>query len=546
MTIQATIRQGRLYWTGRTYDADPLAGTTWSPVGRIETVRNNVLLVTVLLYLLFNWGFMQLRIPPVVGGGLPLGEIVLLLALLTINYTRVLGRLSLTVALVPLVVWWSFGVGRAMFDFSVHGTWALRDAAHVLESLFLLVGFVFAGDFRSFERFFDWLPKLLVVAVLYGLMYPIRVEIWQLSPTITSGTGFDVPIFGSMATTSYLMIVAAIYLIVFHSNRSLANLAAVIIIGFTVAAFQARTLYLTLIAVFGFLVLYRRSSLGNIGAVVFLAGFLLGLISLIGLQFEGRLGANFSVDFLVAHFMAIFGVCDSSIESVCSAAEGVGQRLEWWTAIFQSMAQDPFSLLLGLGYGVPLTDFYGSDGAAVREPHNSYITVIARTGIVGAVCWTLILASLIRRWHITFVTCHVLGWKEGENRLMVLMVFFICVWVLAIGEDGFEKPYNIIPFYFFWGIVLRFSLLLDRGLIGPEAEAVPSPPLRHRDLERGGVKESHRPHSTDEVVSLVGSESHGVGESNASEQLDDRRRHPSSQTATSRSRGPRRMTGGQP
>ncbi len=50
------------------------------------------------------------------------------------------------------------------------------------------------------------------------------------------------------------------------------------------------------------------------------------------------------------------------------------------------------------------------------------------------------------------------------------MVFFICIWVLAIGEDGFEKPYNIIPFYFFWGIILRFSLLLDRGLIGPDAD----------------------------------------------------------------------------
>ena len=64
--------------------------------------------------------------------------------------------------------------------------------------------------------------------------------------------------------------------------------------------------------------------------------------------------------------------------------------------------------------------------------------------------------------------CHELGWRDGENRMLIMMVFFICMWVLAIGEDGFEKPYNIIPFYFFWGIVLRFSLLLERGQIGPE------------------------------------------------------------------------------
>ena len=477
-TTEVVIHDGRLQWAGRADDSEPLPGPALPAVGRIEALRNFVVLVTVVLYLLFNWGFMQLRIPPVSGGGLPLGEIVLLLSLVTINYTGVLGRLSLTVAMVPLAMWWTFGVGRALFDFGVHGTWALRDAAHVLESLFLLVGFVFAGDSRSLERFFDWLPKLLVIAVLYGLMYPLRVEIWQLSPSITSGTGYVVPIFGSMATTSYLMIMAAIYLILVHGNKLLANVGAVMIIGYTVATCQARTLYLTLIAIFGFLILYRRSSLGNIGVVAYLSGFLLGLVSLIGLQFEGRLGASFDVEFLIAHFMAIFGVCDTSLEGVCSAAEGVGQRLEWWNDIVERMLQDPFNLLLGLGYGVTLTDFYGSSGAAVREPHNSYITVIARTGIIGGICWLLIMVSLIRRWHHTFKQCLALGWREGQNRLMVLMVFFICVWVLGIGEDAFEKPYNIIPFYFIWGIVLRFSLLLERGLIGPEAERVQADPYR--------------------------------------------------------------------
>ena len=477
-TTEIVIHDGRLQWAAPSGGVAPLAGPALAAVGRVEALRNIVVLLTVVLYLLFNWGFMQLRIPPVAGGGLPFGDIVLLMALATINYTGVLGRLSLTVAILPLAIWWTFGVGRALFDFGVHGAWALRDAAHVVESLFLLVGFVFAGDRRSLERFFDWLPKLLVISVLYGLMYPIRVEIWQLSPQITSGTGYVVPIFGSMATTSYLMIAAAVYLMLFHGNKLLANAGAVLIIGYTVAIFQARTLYLTLIAIFAFMILYRRSSVGNIGVVALLSGFLLGLISLIGLQFQGRLGASFDVNFLIAHFMAIFGVCDTSLEGVCSAAEGVGQRLEWWNSIAERMLADPFNLLLGLGYGVTLTDFYGSSGAAVREPHNSYITVIARTGIIGAVCWVLIMISLVRRWHDTFKRCLALGWREGQNRLMVLMVLFICVWVLGIGEDAFEKPYNIIPFYFFWGIVLRFSLLLERGEIGPAAERVEAEPYR--------------------------------------------------------------------
>ena len=475
---EVVIRQGRLHWGGDADAGEPAASLGPAPASTLDRLRNGVVLVTVLLYILFNWGFMQLRIPPVAGSGLPVGEIVLLLSLMTINYTGVLGRMSLTVAMVPLGIWWTFGVGRALFDFGIHGTWALRDAAHVLESLFLLVGFVFAGDQKSLERFFNWLPKLLLICVIYGLLYPVRVEIWMLSPTITSGTGFNVPIFGSMTNTPQLMIVAALYLVLFHGNRLWANLLAVLVLGYVIAMFQARTNYLILIAVFGFLMLYRRSSIADAGFVGYVSVVLLLAVGLIGLQFQGRLGTSFNYEFLVAHFLAIFGICDPTVPGVCAAAEGVPQRLEWWSNIFARMMQDPFSLLLGLGYGVALTDFYGASGAAVREPHNSYVTVIARTGIVGAICWVLIMLSLVRRWHVTFMMCRAARWREGENRMLILMVFFICMWVLAIGEDGFEKPYNIIPFYFFWGIVLRFSLLLERGQIGPEAGSAGLEPYR--------------------------------------------------------------------
>jgi O-antigen ligase len=469
---EVVVRDGRLQWPGRLDHADQTAWSEMATAGWLDTVRNTTVLVTVFLYLLLNWGFMQLRIPPTAGSGLPVGEMVLLMSLVTINYSGVLGRLSLMVAILPFMVWWTFGLGRAIFDFTQHGAWALRDAAHVLESLFLLVGFVFAGDPKSFDRFFDWLPKLLVIAVIYGLLYPFRVEIWNLSPTIMSGSGYPAPIFGSMANTPQLMIMAATYLMLYRSNQLLANVVAVVIIGYTLAMFQARTLYLILIAVFGFVVFYRRSTVKNLSLFVILSGFLLALITLVGLQVQGRLGANFGPGFLVAHFLAIFGICDPSYPGVCSAAEGVDQRLEWWTKIYDSMVKDPFSLLLGLGYGLPLTEFHGSSGAQVREPHNSYLSVIARTGITGAICWGIMMLELLRRWHNTFMRCRLLGWREGENRLLVLMVFFICTWVLALGEDGFEKPYNIIPFYFFWGIVLRLSLLLERGLIGPAVERV--------------------------------------------------------------------------
>ena len=90
----------------------------------------------------------------------------------------------------------------------------------------------------------------------------------------------------------------------------------------------------------------------------------------------------------------------------------------------------------------------------------------------------LIDAELLRRWHLTFMRCRELGWRLGESRLMIMMVYLICMFVLAIGEDGFEKPYNVIPFYLFWGIVLRFAYLLERGESGPRPRTMRS---RSRD-----------------------------------------------------------------
>lgn len=483
MGPEVVIRGGRLYWPGRDDVEMPepvLAGPT-----TIERFRNTVLLLTVFGYLLLSWGFQQLRIPPVAGGGLPIGEIVLFASLLTFSYTRTLGRLNQTVWLLPFGIWWGFGLGRAIVDYGLHGTWALRDAAHVIESLFLLAGFVFAAYPSTFEKFFRWLPKFLVVGVAYGCLYPVQNEISTMSPTIMGANGFPVPIFGSMITMPFLMILGATYLMLWYGNRLLPNVIAVLLIGFAVVTFQARTLYLVLIAMFAFLVWYRRSTIGNVAIFVYLSGMLLAVITLVGLQFQGgRLSASFDFHFLTAHFMAIFGYCPPGQEAVCAAAEGVGQRLGWWQSIFDKMLADPYHLLLGLGYGVPLTDFYGHGGVRVREPHNSYISIIARTGIVGAIAWAAMMVLMVRAWHRTFRRTVEIGWREGQNRLMLLMVFFISLWVLAIGEDGFEKPYNIIPFYFFWGIVLRMGLLLERGEIGPDPDDYDDGDPAHPYLEQ--------------------------------------------------------------
>jgi hypothetical protein len=466
--IVAHSRDGRLEWADR--PVEPVLASSEPP--HLHRWRNVALAVTVVLYLLFNWGFQQVRVPPGGGFALPIGEIVLIAFLLTLNPARVLGKLAWTVPLWPFLTWWAFGLSRAFYDGAVHGMWAIRDAAHVIESLFLLVGFVLAAHPKSLERFFLWLPRLLFVGTAYALLYPLAWEIQALSPKLVTQHGHLAPIFGVMANSAYFGIITAAYLVLFHGNRFAANLLAALILGAMIAMYQARTIYLVIVSILVFLAFYRRQVIPNIVLLGALGAFLLAFIVLADIRIDGRLGTSFSPAFLVGQIKAIVGWCDPlnyQLAVLCSAASGVDQRLDWWFNVAERMWANPFYLLLGLGYGIPLTDFEPG-GVPVRELHNSYITVFARTGLIGGVAWFAMMLVLFHRWHAIFRRCRELRWREGENWMLLLMCFFIALWVYALGEDGFEKPYNIIPFYFAWGVVLQFGRLLRERRIGPEAK----------------------------------------------------------------------------
>jgi hypothetical protein len=351
----------------------------------VTRLRNLVVIAVVALYFLLNVPFMQVRFPPVVGGGVPVGEIVLILALVTVNYTATLGRLALTIGIIPLLLWWLFGIGRALIDFHTHGIWALRDAVHVIESLYLLVAFAVASRPELLERLFRLLPVLLTLGVLYALTIPIRPTLIEISPTVLTGIGLEMPLLGMYSNTPRVVMAAVAWLILFHGRKPLANLAAILLLGYVLFLFQQRTIYLTIIAVLAFVVLYQRSQIGRAFLAVYVLLLAAAAMPVLGIELRGRLGEAASLEFLGQHFLAIFGIAPEAGGVVESAARGVDLRIGWWRDIYREMIADPIKLMTGLGFGIPLTDMGTFGGMPVREPHNSYVSVVARMGLVGAV-----------------------------------------------------------------------------------------------------------------------------------------------------------------
>lgn len=419
-------------------------------------IRNNLALLVIALYLILNWGFMLVRFPPGGGAaGVPVGELVLLLFFISVADFKWLPHLSRSIFMLPFLVWWALGIGRALSAVPDHGLWALRDATHVIESLFLWVGFVYAAKPQTIDRFFHWLRTIVVIASIYGLTYPFREVLRNFSPSIEGAAGYTTTILFQYVNTALMMLMEAARRFIGRSGISGLGspLIAGFLIAFAIAFFQARTVYLQVIAILILLVWLHRAALGKISLAVGMAVLAFIFVATSGIEFSGRLGQTVSLDFLLNHFAAIAGIEN---EGVVGAARGVGQRLGWWMKIWQRVTSDVSHTLFGLGYGMPLIEFTNNLNAVVREPHNSYISIFGRMGFVGVLVFSWGHILLVRVWFKTFRLCGRAGHKLGQNRLLFLMVYFVLVWVFSLGEDAFEKPYITIPYYFFWGIILRY------------------------------------------------------------------------------------------
>jgi hypothetical protein len=351
-----------------------------------------------------------------------------------------------------------------------YGPWAFRDATNVIESLYILVGFFLGNDSIGLSRFFIWEKNMIMYAWIYGATYPARGFFQALSPTITAGAGHQVRIFFEYVNSSIILLWCACGIIIFSKEmkipRSVCYFISFSLLSIAVYFFQARTVYLQVIGIMTLFLLYRRDLFRKSIVGIILCLLCLALISWLGLAIKGRLGQEISIDFFINHVFAIFGISNQGVEG---AARGVDLRIFWWKEIYYQLMSSLDNLIFGLGYGFPLVDLHSLSDIPVREPHNSYISFVARSGLIGLALFFVVHFQLFRIWHWSYINCKKKLWVNGQNQLIILMVYFVLVIVLALGEDGFEKPYNAIPYYFFWGIVLRIAYNLKHGNISADS-----------------------------------------------------------------------------
>ena len=432
---------------------------------RVIKLRSALTLLIVGLYLVLDWGFMLLRLPPGSDFGVPSGELLILIYLVTLPFDIwLLGAFAAAAPLAPLLVWWSIGGMRVAIGAASYGGWAFRDATSLIESSFLWIGFLVVAYAPDTQAIWRWFDKVLTAGLLVALTYPFRSSIQALSPKITAVAGTPSPLFFSY-TLSGLMTLTAVLRAVICEQRlfgyPVAALGGLFVI-YVAALLQERTVYLQAFLVLGLVFVAQPSRaldrlspmlLGLMAGVLVLAAVLAS-----GISIPGRFGENITIGFYLDHFAAIWGAgADDASSAAHGSAVGVGQRMLWWGAIWRELLSSGYNLIFGLGYGTSLVALAHDPSIAlsVREPHNSLMSSLGRTGLVGLLAYMSLHVCLI--WTVISAYCERTWAEEGSAKrwLLVALGFLLMCWLDAMGEDAFEKPFVAIPYYFLCGAVLN-------------------------------------------------------------------------------------------
>lgn len=160
-------------------------------------------------------------------------------------------------------------------------------------------------------------------------------------------------------------------------------------------------------------------------------------------------------------------------------------RLEWWSEIIDYTFQGPY-FWTGKGFGMNLADsdgFQTSADHALRSPHNSHMTVLARMGVPGLILW--ILFQLSFAWSM--LSAYVRARRRGAREWTRINLWVLAVWLAVMINTSFdvylEGPQGAIPFWCVVGFgmaALRIQIFpVERAAAGSQFQPIGASSIAH-------------------------------------------------------------------
>ena len=406
--------------------------------------------------LFLGWSFQNLKV-----FSIPINEIMIFLLLTQIKPFIIKNYINKVTKIFPYIFWLFFGFIYLLIGFVTNGIWALRDGSHVIDSLYLIIGFFIISNSDNYKNLFIHLKYFVWIAFIYLLLFPFKGSVQSFLPTISGASGYNISKsifnYSSIYTTSvWLGFYALINYQKDNSGIFLRKIIPISLIFFVIIIFQQRMIYLS---IFGILIFY--GIYGNAGKKIFLFPFIflffLGLISLFDLQIKGRM-SEVSLEFFTEHFMSLFGY---SSERTLSSTGTVELRILWIEELYEKSLSSVSRFFFGAGYGNPLVNFGLKYGASVREPHNSYLSLYGKMGVIGVLVWSYMHLQFFKTWNKYYQYTKNNNMEDEKNKLLGFMTFIVLVLISGISNSMFAETWIASIYYLCWGIIFRICFNIE-------------------------------------------------------------------------------------
>ena len=405
-----------------------------------------LLLVALTGYLLLNYGFENLAIhvggfPIIISYGLMYASFAL-----AVSQDQHLARTLQEPAMLCVLALIMLALFHLVVNIPAYGIWAIRDSSMCLDGIFMLLGLLWAKKNSTFFLA-KWLMLVFVLNLMYSFTLPWGEKLWSWSPQ--SGVFLHVPVLGNYSGSGDVLVYGALFCIcvggylVRRPRWMMIFLAMAQLLGLAIT--QVRRMYVGIVVVLIILVLLGETKKFAKLLIPLFSGIMVLLLvtSVGGLEITGRVGPV-NIEFFKEHTRSISG-------AEGTPGSNVLERFDWSEEALRHFRSHP---VLGEGFGQPLLSYVDEDrGVAVRMPHNSSMTILARLGAIGFAIWILFHLSLVKRFIYAFRQRRRCDQRMSDF-ILWLFLFYVLFMVGSLAEAPFEFPSAAVPFYFLMGLAL--------------------------------------------------------------------------------------------
>ncbi len=420
----------------------------------------------IFLALIFNYGFVNITFPI---GNIRIPFLEAFILFIVIIYIKFIKKILLKKMMIfAIATHYLVMIYHLPIDYLDYGLIAVRDALPQIDMMSLFAGFAIFVSTQRVKNEIKILPLFVAFfacLTLYFLLFPFSNEFREYSPQVY-GVQQNVSILGYFATASVLVPVSIIFIIFLITNNLVQYWYGLMFLALTsinLVFHQSRASYLFIMLSVGFLFFnsYRREAVLLLILIGF-SMFILFAISLMEVEVDGRVD-KLGISIVIDQLESIGG--SSGLES---QAGGVLQRLDWWSDAIELWSDSVKNMVLGVGYGTALTNFtvLGESGVVlVREPHNSYITMLVRLGLVGFISWLFICYGIVVSiYKVVFDDIYRCS-REEHIVYLTLLLFIIFSMLNALVQPVYEFPFFAVPFYFISGWFLALEMSKNKILL---------------------------------------------------------------------------------